>query len=317
MACTGPQCVIAPLFGALRAVLPEFTGPWLDAFGRRPGWFVIAAGALAALLYLGGSLDQRIRDRMKPLWAPVSPAYASAPAIAPGRLDGAIAWLRTNPAYIAFFRLLKYQLGPLFFGLAFGLLGLMALLAPIYAVVGRVAFWLENRQGEICRPARTVAPVGSKPVSVEGAFATSTPCFATEVSVEAQARYRITLEIHQPWRDRTIPASPVGFGAETATWAMKLFVPLNRSVTSRWLQPIARIRSARGREVPLDFTQEPSGIPLFAAAFTAPVDGELYLFVNDAVLPFIPGVSRWFFYENNRGSARVTVQRQGGPSDGA
>ena len=315
VACNRPQCAIVPLFEALRAVLPEFTGVWLDAFARRPGWFLIAVAILVWLLYLGGSLDQRVRDRMKPLWAPISPAYASAPTIAPGRLDGAIFRLRTSPAYIAFFRLLKYQLGPLFFGVAFLLVALGALLVPAYVLANRAAFWIEDRNGGICRAFGTPVAVGEKPETLKSVFVTSTPCFATGLSVQAKARYQISLAVEQPWVDRTIRTTPVGFGGDASTWRMKLAVPLNRSVTSRWMQPIARIRSEKGREVPLEFTEDPAHSSVFVATLTAPLEGDLYLFVNDTVMPWHPWRPRWGFYDNNLGSARVTVKRLAAPSD--
>ena len=47
----------------------------------------------------------------------------------------------------------------------------------------------------------------------------------------------------------------------------------------------------------------------FVSQFTAPASGELFLYVNDAILafPFLPAMS--CFYNNNSGAAQVTVKR--------
>jgi hypothetical protein len=46
--------------------------------------------------------------------------------------------------------------------------------------------------------------------------------------------------------------------------------------------------------------------------FTATRDGELFLFVNDAVigLPGLYGYFYGYFYTDNKGSARVTITRR-------
>ena len=43
------------------------------------------------------------------------------------------------------------------------------------------------------------------------------------------------------------------------------------------------------------------------AEFVAGASGEVFLYVNDAVLPFLPPFT--LFYDNNSGKAEVTLQR--------
>ena len=316
-ACTGFLCVIVPPFEVARAFLPSVAGAWLDAFERRPGWFLIAGAVLAGLLYRGASLDQNIRDRMRPLWASVSPAYHSARPVAPGRFDAIIRAVRTSRGYRWVFRSWKEYVGPAVFGLVFVLAGAALIGGPVLVLAHRAAFWWADGKGEICRSEGTPEAVPDMIGATKGVsmpFKTTDRCFATGLSLEAERHYRITLTLSEPWFDRTIPTNPRGFGGERSTFPMKVFVPFNRSVTSRWFQPIAKIASdtnRRGVEIPLDFSPNlVAGSNVFEAVVQPRHGGELFLFVNDTVAPWC----WWLFYENNTGTAQVAVERIEDPS---
>ncbi|MBI2494620.1 MAG: hypothetical protein HYV94_21330, partial [Candidatus Rokubacteria bacterium] len=77
---------------------------------------------------------------------------------------------------------------------------------------------------------------------------------------------------------------------------MLAFAPFKRSFGREWFQPIARI----GR-----YGKDPYS--LGAPSLRARTAGELFLFVNDAVVG-VPGL--WsVLYGNNTGSATVTIRR--------
>jgi hypothetical protein len=82
---------------------------------------------------------------------------------------------------------------------------------------------------------------------------------------------------------------------------MVIAVPLRRILLRSWFRIIARIGETGTDEYFLD--PDPGDIKSVEVPFTPHRDGELYLYVNDAVLP----VYMDFFYRNNRGSATVTV----------
>lgn len=61
----------APLIPAINVAgrfLPSFAASWIDTFKQAPLWLLGGGLALAALLFLGGILQRRIHDRMRPLW---------------------------------------------------------------------------------------------------------------------------------------------------------------------------------------------------------------------------------------------------------
>jgi hypothetical protein len=67
-----------------------------------------------------------------------------------------------------------------------------------------------------------------------------------------------------------------------------------------------------GRPVPeadeIGKTEPP--VRLLVSRFTAPGSGELFLYVNDAIFAWPFGLLGSYFYDNNRGMAKVTVQRE-------
>ena len=78
-------------------------------------------------------------------------------------------------------------------------------------------------------------------------------------------------------------------------------IPLRRELTRPWFRIVARFGSQGGEETFLDPDPD-SKDGSIAEVIQATRNGELYLFVNDAVLG-IPGLYD-FFYGNNKGNGR-------------
>ncbi len=131
------------------------------------------------------------------------------------------------------------------------------------------------------------------------------------------------------WSDATIISDLTGW--RESRWYMPFFVPLRRHLFVDWYQPMARIghrwlfrgslispqserkqisEYARLGPRPGGEHTAPVGLTLtqrVEATLTASRDGELYLYLNDAVVLH----PRWIpnFYDNNLGVARVTINR--------
>lgn len=131
------------------------------------------------------------------------------------------------------------------------------------------------------------------------------------------------------WSDATIISDLTGW--QESRWYMPFFVPFRRHLFVDWYQPVARIghrwffrgslippqdklkqnsdearlRSEAGGDqaAPLDLTL----MQRVESKLTASKDGELFLYLNDAVVLH----PRWIpnFYDNNLGVARVTIKR--------
>lgn len=142
-------------------------------------------------------------------------------------------------------------------------------------------------------------------------FDTKSPCQPTGILFEAGGRYLITIKAREPvWHDGDIPTTSAGFSALDAPrldqkLLMLAAVPMRRELTRPWFRIVARTGGKGGEESYLDPDPKDHSIE---DVLRATRDGELFLFVNDAVI----GVPGWTdrFYRNNQGTADVTVVRR-------
>lgn len=275
--------VLAPAIRALAAALPSFAESWIAAFAASPGWFALGAALLAALVARGASLEQKIRDEMRAVWAP---------GAVKGQLpDGWIFRLRTNPAYTGFILAMKHYVLPFVF--AWGVVAPLLLMA-----VTRPWFAVESSFGFVCHETQAQAP-----------FDTASPCWPTGTVVQEGARYRVSIEPDE-WHDGgSLPVDP-SLGLATSAlppwaWVSVLF---RRHLFESWFHPIARIGRTGNDETPL--TLRPvQGSKRYEAEIVARTTGMLFLYVNDGALP----LSWWTmpYYANNHGTAAVTVTEIG------
>jgi hypothetical protein len=92
---------------------------------------------------------------------------------------------------------------------------------------------------------------------------------------------------------------------------IKMFVavPLRRVLLRPWFRIIARIGETGTDEYFLDPDSNTAVVNRLEVPFVPHRSGEMYLYVNDAVLPIYMDT----FYSNNKGTATVTiVQRDRG-----
>jgi hypothetical protein len=74
-----------------------------------------------------------------------------------------------------------------------------------------------------------------------------------------------------------------------------------------WFRPIARVGETGTDEYFLDpLLQNDSNPPVYKARFIAQRNGEVFLYVNDAVIG-LPWVNSHYF-KNNHGTAKLTVR---------
>jgi hypothetical protein len=141
-------------------------------------------------------------------------------------------------------------------------------------------------------------------------FQTNQLCQSMGVYLERSARYLITFESTTSFRDDGIEASNGFYSSDPdnplRAAAMFAGIPLRRELTQPWFRIVARFGGQGGEEAFLE--PDPSDKYLINEVIRAPRDGELFLFVNDAVIG-IPGLYGKF-YDNNEGSSRVVIRRQ-------
>jgi hypothetical protein len=293
-ACREPLCFMSPLIEALGAILPGAMKPLLAAYATHPLAFLITLALFAGLLHAGGRLRAHIAGRMHHIWT--SPP--SAGAAEPG---GLLYAFRSSPAYRWTWRQLQARVLPWVFA--------VIVIWLLVAGASNTLFSVMNASGAICTP--TKEPLAAHMLRKE--FETRSPCWASGVRLTEGVRYRIAIEIREPWRDGVdedakrpgIPSDLSGFGKTT----LRMFpgLPFRRYVSEKWFKPVARIGSEGSDEYVLDPGDTlVEGSSRLVTELTARSSGELFLFVNDTVFPLPRGWTQPT-YANNRGTASVIV----------
>jgi hypothetical protein len=316
LACSGPQCSIVPLLGALRWLLPDFLGPWLNAFAAHPGVFLTFAAIIIGLLAWTRGVEVRLRDRMRSLFErslcerPKDVAELKEQADEPTRVRS----LRASSVYQGVLRLLKWHVGPVAAATVLSCVVIFIAAVVLLLVLGsahRVHMAVAEASGQYCREER---------LRVEPEFATNGLCWrAADVNVVESKRYRVRLQVKEGSRwsdDGIIAATPEGLSSAQADWWLRYpAVLLRRSMGDPWFQPLVRVEGHHrwwwGTATSLPMKRTSPDKPEYVGEFTAPASGALLFSVNDAVLLW--GMDEDYFYRNNQGAATVQVELVQGP----
>jgi len=312
--------------------LPSAADPWLDGYARRPGHFVIAVVILAAMLLLGSWLAGKIRNRMDVIWK----ASLGGTLIDPGPPSDLLYRICTSSIYVRGHRFVKKKLAPALFALLFAYIGVALLSHALYVVQDDAGWVCRESEGKLAELARgEILLAGGqtdKLADFENAarsnpalsdsdkldpfkyvknlpvFQTSALCQSLQVKLERGRTYLIRFESTDSFKDGSIDA-PGGFYT-TDVWPLwKRFsyfirVPIRRELIRPWHRVVARFGGTGGEETFLDPDSDKGHFSI-SEKLKPTRDGELFLFVNDAVI----GVPRLYdvYYKNNTGSTRVLL----------
>jgi uncharacterized protein (DUF2235 family) len=295
---TNPLRWVSDIIRVVGGFLPGFAETWINGFARAPRMFVFLLALVVFLTWLGGSLASRISVRMGTIWR-------GTPSAPKGLPHGGIYALRSHPLYIGFHEGLKQTVAPAFFAILFVYLGLTFASHLLYNV--------QDVAGWVCVDSKVPPKKLLKNEKHTADFAASDPCKSTGISVEANGKYSITVTVDEAWSDGGIPSELGGFYTTDAPhWyqrlALMLGVPLRRELTRPWFRLVLRYGGVGGEEVFLDPDRDGDKETIVNTPFVPTRSGELFIFVNDAVLG-IPGLYD-VFYWNNKGTGKLTVTRK-------
>jgi hypothetical protein len=288
-----------PVIDATAAILPGFASLWIGAFEANPGYVLLGLIALGGFLAWGAMLAVSVRDAMRPIW---QESLANTPIPRGTPSGNTLFRVRTSPIYRGIFYALRQWILPFIF--------FVLIVVLVFVVFSRVFFAAGAAVGLLCSGS-------TKPSAIAGAersfdFDSKTFCAPSGYIVEKGKRYRLTIAIPPDWKDKTIPSGPNGFSVKQGITAHWLALPFRRHLDANWYQIIARVKSYGLDEQPLQLVPDAVSPPTvsdgpgaYTASFTAQSNGELFLFVNDAVFA-LPRVTQRI-YDNNNGIARVTI----------
>jgi uncharacterized protein (DUF2235 family) len=289
---------LSDLIRLIGSFLPSFADPWLNGYARSPITFAGVVALLVVFTVAGGWLSSRIKSDMGAIWQKSVATTLPATALP----DSWIYRLRTSAPYVAAKKNWKFVVGPGLSVLFFVYSGLM--------LINHLAYIVLDDAGFVCSESAGASKM-TKGETRKLSFDASSVCSATGVFLENGGRYAITIKAREThWYDRTIETSPAGFYSMDAPEIWRkivkvLALPMRRELIRPWFRIVARTGSIGGEESFLDPDPKDHSID---EVMRATRDGELFLFVNDAVLG-IPGLEG-VFYSKNVGSADVTITRR-------
>lgn len=291
-------------------VLPGAAETWINGFARQPLRFALVVAVLVALVLWGTRLAARIQNEMSVLWANSLAARLQAAS----RPTDLIYRLRTSRWYRFLYRSLKQTVAPALFAFLFAYCAL--------ALTSHALFVVQDDFGSVCK--EVSRPLTMKPgdtVKLQN-FNTSNPCQNMGIVFEEHKIYKVVIEIKEPFRRSGIDvdASKGFYFFDAPTFLQKTMLlaelPLRREIIRPWFRIVARLGAAGGEETFLDPDPTPPsknsnmapGKVRYEENIKATKNGQLFLFVNDAVLA-IPGYYG-FFYGDNQGTAEVTITQE-------
>ena len=162
----------------------------------------------------------------------------------------------------------------------------------------RAVFSLRHRSGSLCAP----TPEAAIPTEASSIFFDiAIPCFATGIKLREGHVYGFEVTDAE-WYDGTLAANAEGVRHPPIT--LVLAGPFRRDIFQPWLKLMGRVGPAGNETFAIG-----SGLPVYKANGT----GELFLYVNDAVIGSAPGrYWAWPYYwrwGRNEGTASVTISR--------
>jgi uncharacterized protein (DUF2235 family) len=295
---SSPVRWLSDLIRLIGSFLPSVADPWLNGYARSPITFTCIVMVLIVLTVSGARLSAQIKSEMSAVWQD----SVVAGRVAAGSPENWIYWLRTSRPYVAAKHHWKFHLGPGLSAIFFVYAGFM--------VINHVTYILIDDAGLVCSDTGSAIRL-TKGETRKVDFNVSSVCSATGVQLEAGGRYFISIKPRDAyWRDWNIDTSPSGFYSLDAPtiWQkafMVLAVPMRRELIRPWFRMVARTGGVGGEESFLDPDPKDHSIE---EVLRATRDGELFLFVNDAVVG-VPGFEG-VFYSNNVGTAEVTIVRR-------
>ncbi|MBR0783917.1 DUF2235 domain-containing protein [Bradyrhizobium iriomotense] len=233
--------VLGPLANLVRNVLPSYAAPWLDIALYYP----FATSLVLILTYLiwrrNTVLRDTIQERARLAWSEPRRIASRQHADDPGLLLGFARWMRLNagPARWLFARLV---LPAIFLFIIF----YSALLIGSTSV-----FTARTATGNICETSgqNSATPVSDEPTDARGLFATKDFCWWSGLAVEKGRKYRVWVQIEDPWFDRTIMSGTNGF--KTHFGRHYLALPTLRLFGADWFQPVVRVGAKGMSDIPL------------------------------------------------------------------
>ena len=302
--------------------LPGWASSWVVAYAEYPITFLVVVGLISFLLLFSSKVAAAINDEMTALWKGSLAHSLPVPPVPPSTTLSA-----GEKAFVALRSGWKDYVGPA--------LSAIAIVYVVLALGNRWAFTAIDEAGLVCEQSEHLAFLPDTGALVS--FDASEPCFSTGYKVGRLDRYYVwtnpdlaelakeypsfakgrnaCTSSSEPLSDGGIVTDAHGYstfhnadGAELTWWQTTvrvLWLPFRRYYGQPWFQPVARYGPV-GNEVDFLEPDPDRKVTKISEYVTPKVPGELFFFLNDAVLG-LPKSFQWF-YQDNKGCVSFFVK---------
>lgn len=274
--CIGSACSIDPVMELVINSLPDIVTDWFEALRQNPGWLWGFMVLFTLLLTINNMAKKKTRAYAMCAWA-VLKGKTSVPV-----------WTGSFTSGLRQLADTRFKSTTVWSGAT---LIFLAVLYLLVAVMSGVAFHLRYTFGTLCENATNIM---TPPVSLDIAKA----CYSTGIKIEKGRTYRFDVADTELHDGKKYVTDPDGFTAA----ALYPFVLFRRHIDAPWLKLYGKINNSGYEDFALG-----KGV----STYTARSDGELFLYVNDAVFGLLPEWDlpyKWARGENS-GKVSVTVSK--------
>ena len=296
-----PSNGLSGAIGLLSTFLPGIAEPWIAFYQNRPIQLILLAALILGLLLLSTRLQQAIRDQMRGLWDAIATRRGT-PVEPSGPPTDWVYRFRSHPRYRDVFDRVTQTILPFVFG--FGSLAAIVVIAA--GTLNRAAFAAVSAAGLTCIDSAPPRSWDGRPTTL--LLPSNELCQQTGLELQQGQPYRVEIVLPdndalppaQQWRDASVRVeTPAGFSSGQSPLFL-LALPFRRVLTTQWFVPMVRVGNHVAEYHALDQIEEippdqaTTGEPEHTrrkrrvkgfAEFTPVRTGQMFLFVNDAILP--------------------------------
>ena len=267
------------------SLLPDSLHWWTDWYAGNPEWFAGGVIIAAILTAVGLQLSGTISDLMRINWN----SKGATDPVPVSRFQRSISALRANRFYRWIIRAGRRQVLPLF--------SVLFLAWVVLTSASHFLFNIADSAGAYCSGTDDKKTVkvdkGVVDQDALNSFDTGQVCAPTGLTVKRGYTYEITIVITSDWYDKDIKTDPVGYYIASRPWLSRiplyLGFPLRRLMFRPYFRLVARVGEKGVDEFfldPVNVRKDDKPTDLYKARFTADRAGEIFLYVNDAVVGF-------------------------------
>ena len=304
--CGDDRCFAPDIASALLFFIPATVREWVALYAAKPLLVFLLVVFISVLMGIGKRYERSFRDQVRRTWQDYRARKLTA---APPK--SLLRLVRESALYQWLLYVAKWRLLPTFFGLA----TLLVIAYALAFIVTQTSYAIREAHSGFCTN-RTDAEGGVMAANVP--MLPSSSCTDLKVNVEAGQLYRLDLSVTEGWKDLDYPADPAkGVINDDLSFVMDASRPFRRVTSANWLAPLTEVRThaiknrLRRWAVPLlgadidvrETRFRKAGAGRYIMAFCPKQTGHLYMFAND----LDPPLANRFFYDNNKGSAQVSV----------